>query len=134
MSQENVEIVRRAYERWNQGDFGGDLEKNLFAPGFEYLPAPVVGLGETIQGLDGFMRFLEQFWEDFNGAHVEPQELMEAGDRVLAVVTFRGKGRQSGVDVNMEVFQLWTLCEGKVVRGQGFREREEALEAAGLSE
>ncbi len=34
----------------------------------------------------------------------------------------------------MEVFQLWTFRDGKVIRGQGFFDREEALEAAGLSE
>ena len=135
MSEENVEVVRRAYERWNQGDFGWtETEISLFAPGFEYVPAPLVGLTETIQGLEGFMRFLEQFWEDFDEAHAEPQELIESGDSVLAVITFSGQGRQSGVEVNMEVFQLWTFRDGKVVRGQGFFEREEALEAVGLSD
>jgi ketosteroid isomerase-like protein len=80
------------------------------------------------------MRFLEQFWEDFDEAHVEPQELIDAGDSVLAGLTFRGRGKQSGVEVNMEVFQLWTFRDGKVIRGQGFFDREEALEAAGLPE
>lgn len=60
------------------------------------------------------MRFLEQFWGEFDEAHMESQELIEAGDSVLAVTTFRGKGRQSGVEVNWEVFQLWTLRDGKV--------------------
>jgi ketosteroid isomerase-like protein len=53
---------------------------------------------------------------------------------VLAVITFRGRGRQSGVEVNMEFFQLWTFDDGKVIRGQGFLDRDEALEAAGLRE
>ena len=131
MSQENVESVRRAYEHWNQGDFGWTDD---FAPGFEYVPAPVVGLSDTARGLDGFMRFLEEFWEDLDEAQAEPQELIEAGDSVLAVITFRGIGRHSGVEVNMEVFQLWTFRDGKLVRGQGFFERAEALEAAGLAE
>ena len=80
------------------------------------------------------MRFLEQFWEQFDEPQAQPQELIEAGDSVLAVVNFRGSGRQSGVAVNMEVFQLWTFRDGKVIRGHGFFDREEALEAAGLSE
>jgi hypothetical protein len=71
-------------------------------------------------------------WEEFDEAQVEPQELIDTADGVLAVMTFRGRGRQSGVEVNMEVFQLWTFEDGKVIRGQGFADREGALEAAGL--
>jgi ketosteroid isomerase-like protein len=132
MSEENVESIRRAYERWNQGDFGW---ATLAAPGFEYQTSGAApGLSGRYQGLEGFMRFLEQFWEEFDEARVEPQELIDTGDDVLAVTSFRGRGRQSGVEVNMEVFQLWTFDDGKVIRGQGFADREEALEAAGLRE
>ena len=53
---------------------------------------------------------------------------------MLAVINFPGRGKQSGAEVNMEVFQLWTFRDGKVIRRQGFFDREEALGAAGLSE
>ena len=132
MSRENVELVRRAYERWNAGDFGWATE-NL-APEFEYLAADVVGITGHFRGAEGFLRFLEQFWEGFDEAHAEPEEFIEAGDSVLAVINFRGRGKQSGAEVNMEFFQLWTFRDGKVTRGQGFFDREEALEAAGLRE
>ena len=131
MSQENVDSIRRAYERWNRRDFGW---ATLAAPGFEYEAGGAVGASGSFRGLEGFMRFLEQFWEEFDEAHVEPQELIDAGDSVLAATSFRGRGKQSGVEVNMEVFQLWTFRDGKVIRGQGFFDREEALDAAGLSE
>jgi ketosteroid isomerase-like protein len=132
MSEKNVEIIRRAYERWNRGDSGW---ATMAAPEFEYeAGGALIGLSGGYRGLEGFMRFLEQFWEEFDEAHAEPQEFIEAEDSVLAVITFRGRGKQSGVEVNMEVFQLWTFRDGKVVRGQGFFDREEALEAAGLRE
>jgi uncharacterized protein len=133
MSQENVEIVRRAYERWNRRDFGFVMD--LAASEFEYVPGGgVVGLSGSFRGPEGFMRFLERFWEEFDEAHAEPQEFIETGNSVLAVITFRGRGRQSGVEVNMETFHLWTFRDGKVIRGQGFLDREAALEAAGLRE
>jgi ketosteroid isomerase-like protein len=133
MSQENVEIVRRALERWNRG---GDLGwvADLTASEFEYVGAGVVGLSGSFRGPEGFMGFVERFWEEFDEAHVEPQEFIETGNSVLAVFTFRGRGRQSGVEVNMEGFHLWTFRDGKIIRGQGFLDREEALEAAGLRE
>ena len=133
MSKENVEIIRRSYERWNHGDFRWATE--LAGPEFEYVAAGgIPGLSGSFRAPEGFMRFLEQFWEQFDEPQAEPQELIEAGDRVLAVVNFRGRGRQSGVEVNMEVFQLWTFRDGKVIRGHGFFDREAALEAAGLRE
>jgi len=60
--------------------------------------------------------------------------LIEAEDSVLAVINFRGRGKASGAEVNIELFQLWTFRDGKIIRGQGFFDREEALEAAGLRE
>jgi hypothetical protein len=56
------------------------------------------------------------------------------GDQVLASVTFRGRGKHSGITTSWDLWQLWRLRDGKAVRGQAFRSKEEALEAAGLSE
>ncbi len=53
---------------------------------------------------------------------------------MLAAVTVRGRGKQSGVETTWDLWHLWTLQDGKVVHGQGFVSREEALEAAGLRE
>jgi ketosteroid isomerase-like protein len=53
---------------------------------------------------------------------------------VLVSVTTRGRGRQSGVEASWNVWQVWTLRDGKVVDGLGFTNRAEALEAARLRE
>ena len=66
MSQEKVEVIRRAYERWNHGGFGWTLA----APGFEYVAGgALVGLSGGFRGLEGFTRFLEQFWQEFDEPH-----------------------------------------------------------------
>jgi ketosteroid isomerase-like protein len=133
MSQENVKIVRRCYEFWADRDFSLipelatpdvvlDLSRNVFNPAIYH-------------GHAGFLRFLEQvdeMWEDF---HIEAEELVDAGDQVFAAARIAGKGRGSGVETEMRVFAVWGLRDGKVqsVTG-GYRDRAEALEAAGLSE
>jgi hypothetical protein len=38
------------------------------------------------------------------------------------------------VEAKFTFWQVWTVQDGRFVRGQGFASREEALEAAGLSE
>ena len=60
---------------------------------------------------------------------------IDAGDNVVTAVTLKGKGPESGVEVSMRIYQVWTLRDSKVVRVVGgYRDRAEALEAAGLSE
>jgi ketosteroid isomerase-like protein len=133
MSQENVEIVRRCYELVAERDFSlipelanpdfvFDLSRNIFNPAIYY-------------GQAGFRQFIEQvdeMWEDF---HIEAEELIDGGGQVFAAVRIEGKGRASGVETAMRTFSVWKLRDGKVqsVTG-GYRDRAEALEAAGLSE
>ena len=52
----------------------------------------------------------------------------------MAQLTLRGRGKQSGAGTTWEFWQVWTFRDGKAVQGRGFTNREEALEAAGLSE
>jgi ketosteroid isomerase-like protein len=65
---------------------------------------------------------------------VEIRELVDAGDQALASLTLPGRGKRSGVEVRWDVWHVWTLKDGKVVRGQGFTRSDDALEAAGLRE
>jgi ketosteroid isomerase-like protein len=133
MSEENVEIVRRCYEFWTNRDFSLltevvdpdavlDLSRNVFNPGIH-------------RGFDDFRRFLEQVDEVWENFQIQPEELIDGGDHVVAASRMSGRGRGSGVEVEMQLFAVWTLRDGKVLRlAGGYRDRVEALEAAGLSE
>jgi hypothetical protein len=134
MSQENVEIVRRAYEAFNQGDLEGMVAD--FAPGFEFLPTGAVpGAGARVRGgPEGWRELVNWFWAEFDDAGAEIDELTEAGDKVLAEVTLQGRGKQSGVEATWHLWHLWVIEDGQVAYGQGFMRRAEALEAAGLGE
>jgi ketosteroid isomerase-like protein len=65
---------------------------------------------------------------------MEAEELVEARDTVLVSVRQSGVGRASGVPAELRYFTLWSFRGGKVIRIESFRQRSEALEAAGLSE
>jgi uncharacterized protein len=132
MSEENVEVVRRGYEAFNRGDLDGMVAD--FAPTFEYVASGAVpGTGGVYRGPEGLKEFMGWFGE-FSGARAEINELIDAGDQVLVGITARGRGKQSGVESGWHVWHLWTLREGKIVRGQGFTDRAAVLEAAGLRE
>jgi uncharacterized protein len=132
MSQENVEVVRRGYEAFSRGDLDGMVTD--VAPTFEYVANVIPGSLGVYRGPEGWKKFLSVFVDEFQDARVEIRELIEAGDQVVASLTMQGRGKQSGVEVRWDVWQLWTLRDGKVVHGEGFTDRDEALEAAGLRE
>jgi uncharacterized protein len=93
----------------------------------------VPGTAGVYRGPEGLKEFMGWFGE-FSGARAEINELIDAGDQVLVGITARGRGKQSGVESGWHLWHVWTLRGGKIVRGEGFTDRDKALEAAGLSE
>ena len=133
MSQENVEIVRRVYEA-----AAGRDATSLFAlydPDVE-LDANRMGVGDLgiYHGHEGLRKLFGEFHEVWGKIEYDYEELIDAGEHVVAVVRRHARGRASGVDVEAPLALLWTVRGGKVVRVVWFPTREEALEAAGLSE
>ena len=68
-------------------------------------------------------------WEDWGW---DPEEFIEAGERVIAVLRVHAKGRHSGIDVEQLNAAVWTLRDGKCVRLDYYDSRDQALQAAGL--
>jgi ketosteroid isomerase-like protein len=133
MSEENLEIIRRAYEAFNRGDPDGMVVD--FAPTFEYVATgAILGSSGVYRGPEGYKAFLGLFWDEFQDARVELHGLIDAGDQVLAELSLRGRGKKSGAEARWDIWQLWTLRDGMAVYAQGFTKRPDALEAGGLSE
>ena len=131
MSHENVETVRRIYEAWARGDFGAgaaDFDQHVVfvvSPDF-----PTFGVYLGLDGVSDYMRdFLDQ-WEQFN---IEAKHIEAVGDTVLARVVQHGKGRASGVEVEIKHFMLFTFRGKKIVRMESIISESETLEAVGLS-
>jgi len=62
-----------------------------------------------------------------------PEKVVDAGNaKVLALGKISGRGRGTGLQVDMELHSLYTLVDGKITRVEGFLSRHEALEAAEL--
>jgi ketosteroid isomerase-like protein len=75
---------------------------------------------------------MRRFLEGWDHLVIEGEELIAAGDSVVAGVHQQASGKGSGAPVDMRYFQLWTFRGGAVIRLESVREREEALEVAGL--
>jgi ketosteroid isomerase-like protein len=128
MSEENVEIVRAAFAALNRGDFDAILE--TYDPHVEF----VTLLLGTHHGKEALRTLLEENRQAMPDHRFDLEELIDAGDRVVALVQQRGAGRSSQIAVGNQIAFVFTLKERLVVRQHTFRNKEEALEAAGLRE
>jgi ketosteroid isomerase-like protein len=132
MSQENVEIVWRVYDGWVEGDVPKALKSLDPAIVWEAIAdAPDAG---TYRGHAGVRRYMEDWLRDFDILSMEAEEVIDAGDRLVITQCARTKGKGSGIETELRYAIACWLRSGKIVEIKEFRTKEEALEAAGLSE
>ena len=131
MSEANIETLRRAAVAANKRDVS--ILDELFAPGiFWRTKNTAVDLVGSYQGIDEVKAFFarwDQAWEDWDWDYPEMRAI---GDTVLARLHLWGRGRNSGLESESDVWQLWTFRNGKVIYYEDFGSKQEALEAAGL--
>jgi ketosteroid isomerase-like protein len=128
MSQENVDTVRAGFAAHNRGDIDALVE--IYDPEavFETL------LLGTHHGKEAIRSIYEENRTNQAGYRVDPVESIDAGDKVITVVRFGGAGPVSQIELADQMAFVHTFKDGLVVREQAFSNREDALEAAGLSE
>ena len=131
MSQENVEIVRRAIAAYSRT---GEPPEGFFDPQIEVWESPELPGELAGTGYHNLARAGEALLDSFEEWSIEPERFFDLGERILVFVRFRAKGKGSGVPVEAPLAYLYTLRDGKVIEWGLFGDRSKALEAAGLSE
>jgi ketosteroid isomerase-like protein len=138
MSEENVEIVRRVFEAAARRATEAVLA--LYDPEVEFDnthgPAQALMGGRRVyHGYEGLRAIFREWYEAWDEVEADLKELIDAGERVISVQTYRGRGRASGAEVQWpDLAGVWTIHEGKIVRVAWFPTRAAAVEAAGASE
>jgi ketosteroid isomerase-like protein len=137
VSSRNVEILRNAIDAVNRGDLEAFVD--CMSPEVEWEDEPpdadpFPGLRGTHRGRAEVRAWFEAVVEPWESFHVELEEIIEASnDRVLSGFLLTGRGKASGVEVEVRAWQVLWLSEDKITKRQVFGEREPALEAAGRS-
>jgi ketosteroid isomerase-like protein len=131
---ENVEIVREAAAAFNRGDL--DAWWEYWAEDIDY--RAVEGAPDDhgpIQGKEAMREYVQDWLDTFDDFRYEPVEITDAGkDMVIVLLRISGRAKLSGVETELNFATLFTSRDGKIVRGREYWTRDEALEAAGLSE
>ena len=130
MSQENVETVRRWIHALNRG--GVETVLPFLDPEIEWVTTGLFVEPGTYRGHEGVLQYIGDAAAEVEDVHTEPQELIDVGAQVVVPVRISGRGRQSGVPVDLEMTIVASLRGGRIVRIHNYAGKAEALEAAGL--
>lgn len=130
-----IRRMRRAYAAANRRDF--DVILTGLDPGTEYRPgADLIAPDQdpVFRGHDGYLQMWQNWLGAFEDLRFDPEEVLDLGDTFLVTAQQMAHGFRSGVAVSQPVFQLFRVRRGLVVWQRDFRDRSDALEAAGLRE
>jgi ketosteroid isomerase-like protein len=135
VSQENVEIVRGL---WNAAERRDDKAVYALYDPFVVWESGNVGqlqfAGGPYHGHDGVRQFFRDWLDAFGTYQAKAETFIEAGNRVVVGYRVKGRGKGSGVDVEMSRWNVYGIRNGLVNRVEVFITKAEALEAVGLSE
>ena len=125
------EAVLYGYEAFNAGDIEASL--TILDPAIEWHTYIVPGPGGgTYHGHDG----VRELWADARRIFGEfknvPEQVFDAGDRVVAFVRVEGVGRESGVAVTARIAHVYSFRDGMIWCVESFEDRDEALRVAGI--
>ena len=129
MSQENVEVVRRVFDYFNQTGEAGPLD--LYDPQVTFTTRGDVEGPTTFTGHRGMADGVASFGEAWAETAAHIIELIEDDDVVVAVIRFELVS-QTGVELEVEEAWAYWLHDEKITRIEQHGSRQKALEAAGL--
>jgi len=130
MSRENVDKTSHWIEAYNRRDFDAALAS--FDPDVDWV-LPAHQSSDSARGTAAVRHFLEELDESFDELRLEPQEFVDAGDRVATRLRYFGRGKESGTEMETEMYhQVATFRDGKIVRMEYVTSWPAALEAAGV--
>jgi len=128
MSEENVAVVKRLFDRYRHGDYVEAAA--CLAPDVVY----EVGQELPLRGRDEVRAMWERWDSTWDGLATVPEDYLDAGNHVLVTVFYSARGRGSGIEYEERLFDVYSFSDGQCIRKREFRQRSDAAEAAGLEQ
>ncbi|HEX4187775.1 MAG TPA: nuclear transport factor 2 family protein [Solirubrobacteraceae bacterium] len=133
MSQENVELARRAFEAFANG--GADALVEYATPDCVFYPDPGWMEENEYRGRDAFIAFNKTQSDAFGNFTVEVHDIRAVGDRVLVLAEFIGRAEGSGVPIRQKAAHVLSgFRDGMIGEDRTFLSWDAGLKAVGLEE
>ena len=128
----NADVVRSALAQWNaQAELTEEAFAEFARPDMVIdITANVLNPG-TFEGFEGFLRFADQVGEAWAEFRLEPEELFEHEDLVVALVRAVGIGHGSGVEIEAPISVVCEMRDGRIASIRVEPDREAALRVIG---
>jgi ketosteroid isomerase-like protein len=131
-SKKNVDLLRRFYEHFNQGDLDAVLE--LCAPEVEVYKDPeVVEMVSafTPRGQERVAQYLRGWLDSWSQYRARPEQFLESGEEVAVLVHLRARGRGSQFEIEEDMADVFSVRDEKIVRLRLYVQRKDALKSVG---
>ncbi|MGH2924103.1 MAG: nuclear transport factor 2 family protein [Solirubrobacterales bacterium] len=132
MSKRNVELVEEMTERFRAGDRNSWRERIADDVVWDTSGTELPNAGVYL-GHEGIERFFIDWLGTWRDLRIDSVELIDAGDSVVSIFRWHGRGRTSGVETEVEMYGMYDLRDEKVIRYRQFDSRAEVIAAAGLA-
>jgi ketosteroid isomerase-like protein len=130
VSQENVESLRRGFDAMNRGDLSRILA--FVHPDFETVIPPELSAEPSVyRGHDGVRRYFDSFSDAMRDIRFNADDIWDVGDAVVVALRLTARGKETGIAVEQQVGQVWTIRDGMAVRLENFVTVSQALESVG---
>jgi ketosteroid isomerase-like protein len=127
--QANVDVVRAMYEEFSRGDIPAVLARIDNSIVFTILGSPAVPLAGVRRGAAGMAEFFAELANTLEFSAFEPHDYIAQGDRVVALVHYAGKNKNTGRKFDAEAAMIWTIRNGKAVNFVEYSDTEQLAKA-----
>jgi ketosteroid isomerase-like protein len=129
MADSNLDVVRRLFERFEEGGIEAAME--FFSEDFvAVIPAEMSAEPDVYEGHAGVRRYWGAFEGMIADVRYELIRLVPAGDKVIAEIRLSGRGEISGIEVEQRAAVVHSFRNGKVTRMEPQPDLETALRVA----
>jgi len=111
MSESSVDIIRKIYELGAKGEMGGMM--SLLDPEIIVHEANGLPYGGEYRGLAGMGQLMQKLNEVVEGFSAKAEQFFVSGDDVAALLRVKGRGRLTGLAIDMAVMEVWTVKNGR---------------------
>jgi ketosteroid isomerase-like protein len=132
MSQESVEVVRRAFDAYEREGLDGLMR--YLDPKIEWITTGAFLEAATYRGHEGVRGYLGAMIDEFDDLRNTPEEFIDAGEQVVVTTRASGRGKLSGAPVELTMASVSLVKDDRIIRIRNYRDKAEALEAAGVQE
>jgi uncharacterized protein len=129
VSEDDVRSLRRIYDafsRWDVEELVSDLAHDI-----EWSLPDTLPWGGTRHGHDGVRSFASVSQDHVEGRWADPDDFLDAGDRLVVVGRMRGRAKASGQDYEVEFVHVWTMTDGVASRLRAYFDAVPIIAALG---